>query len=284
MKKIISIAMAIFSGLCVLVAFYSEKHAVDYIAPAVLVGFLTYLQFSLSHDAFKLKGLAQWLSGAGAVVLFVMAVAGNTVYWLSRSNTDSARLATLERNLKLADADKVTAIALLNNCNPVVVKGCIKPRSDDLKAKEAVFNNALIAYNAMLSSISKQESFKIASSVVGEINQKQFLFLRALIGSFFLELGIVYFYVLSCSNPLDKPVTAVESFKKKVYDITNRNDLTDDDKAVFTAWEQFDADGKTLKNNMPGVMSHFTVAAFGKQGGQWAEKAEESLRKLEIVK
>jgi hypothetical protein len=284
MKKIISIGMAVFSGFCVLSAFYSEKTVVDYIAPAVLVGFLTYFQFSLSHDTFKSKGAAQWISGVGAVVLFAMAVAGNTVFWLAKTNTDSARLATLERKLDTAQNDKITAIALLNNCNSVVVKGCIKPRGDDLKAKEQAFNEALAAYNTMLSSIAKQESFKIASSVIGEINQKQFLFVRAFVGSFFLELGIVYFYVLSCAVPISlKPLDSQPEQESKLeISISKETEL---DVKIYDVWVDFKMKGLLRTDLMPISMKSFAEAVWGKgkYGGSYALIVKESLKSQGII-
>jgi len=290
MKKAISIGMSVFSGFCVLSAFYSEKTMIDYVAPAIMVAFLTYLQFSLSHDAIKQKGAAQWLSGTGALFLFVMAVAGNTIFWLAKTNTDSARLTVLERNLKLAETDKITSIAIRKNCKDDVVKGCIKPADADRKEKEQAFNNALITYNTMLSSISKQESFKIASSIVGEINQKQFLFVRAFVGSFFLEFGIVYFYLLSCAIPVESksqalhPVAETQAdFATQLAPIIAKKTYTDKEQECLTLYEDYESKGLILANGLPSSSSQFAAKLYGSQSGVNTVRAEAMLVKLGLV-
>jgi len=290
MKKtnlILAIIGAIFSGLCALNAIYSGTTAPEFIAASFLVGFLTYLQFQWFDVLFYGIGdTKRAFAGIGAVFLFCIQVSGNTFFWLSSQSTEAARLVVLEHNLKIAENDKITALALLNNCNDVVVKGCIKPRSEELKVKELAFNTALSTYNTQIKAITHTDSFKIASSFFGGIDHKQFFFLRALIGSFFFEIGIIYCWLSSRSKPLDKLDTVEnESLKKTVESIRNLSDLTEIQSQVLAAYELYDTKDQILRNGLPSPMSQFTVAAFGagKQGSTHKNNAINALYQLGFI-
>lgn len=293
MKKtnlILSITCAIFSGLCALFAIYSGASAIECIAAIFLVGFLTYLQFQWFDILFYGTGdVKRSFAGIGAVLLFCVQVSGNTVFWLSSQSTEAARLAVLEHNLKIAEGDKITYQALLSNCNNMVVKGCIKPRSEELKAKEQAFNAALSAYNMQIKAITHTDSFKIASSFFGGIDHKQFIFLRALIGSFFFEIGIIYCWLSSRSKPLDKPIIedSIEEsgLNKIVRKLKNRDDLTPLQKKVLDVHEEWSKDGKIMPNGMPPNPGQFAVAVHGagKQGGTYTLTAITALFLLGLI-
>lgn len=290
MKKsnlILAITGATFSGLCTLNALYAGASSIEFIAALFLVGFLTYLQFQWFDVVFYGTGdTKRAFAGVGAIVLFCAQVTGNSFFWTGSQNTEAASLAVLEHNLKIAEQDKITAQALLSNCNNVVVKGCITPRSAELKAKEQAFNAALLAYNAQSKAITHTDSFKIASSFMGGIDHKQFIFLRALIGSFFFEIGVIYCWLASRAKPLDKRDTAEnESLKKTVKSIINLSELTEMQAQVLAAYEIFSEKELILMNGLPSPMSWFTVEAFGsgKQGSTHKNNAINALYQLGFI-
>jgi len=284
---ILSIACATFSGLCALNALYSGSTAIEFIAAVFLIGFLTYLQFQWFDVVFYGSGdTKRVFSCIGAVVLFCVQVSGNTVFWLSSQNTEAASLAVLEHNLKIAEHDKITAIAVRQNCRDDVVKGCIKPADEDKKAKEQAFNSALSQYNNQVKAITHTDSFKIAASFLGGIDHKQFIFLRALVGSFFFEIGVIYCWLSSRAKPLDKrDVEENNALKKTVKSIINLSDLTEMQAQVLAAYDAYDAKDQILRNGLPSPMSQFTVAAFGsgKQGSTHKNNAINALFQLGFI-
>lgn len=286
MKKInliLSIGFSVLSITWTVSAFYSNSGLVEHLSSFLLVGFLTYLQFQWSDIAFRSKDLKQALSAFGATILFCLAVSGNTLFWLSANNTEAARLAISERKVSLAQTDKITAIAIRNNCDSKMARGCITPADANIRAKEAILTAALSEYNSQIGAITNSDSFKIAASYVSGLDYKKFIFLRSLIGSLLLEIGIVFCWLSSRRSPLDLQLTGENTLKKTVDDLKSLDDLSPVALKVLAAHEKFMDEGRILPNGLPAQQSQFGAVVFGTQGTGNTKEAIGHLLALKLI-
>lgn len=279
--------MIFFSACFNIKSFFSDLTGIEFFGSCAVVFFVAFAQFYLSRHA---SGLAGWSwSKVGCIglvsVMFMVSVFGASAFWMTTQNSDYMKLRAAEIEMTNANSARITALAILNNCNHVVMAKCVTPRTADYKAAEQEFNKKSNAYHGMVAAQSKSETMKILSESFG-LSIKQYFFYRAFVLSFLLETLIVVFSVLSASIPIDKPVEDDNQALKKTVDrIKNRGQLSEIQRQVLAAYESYEEQEKILKNGLPSPMSQFCVNAFGanKQGGTHKKNAVTALYQLGFI-
>jgi len=284
---ILAIAIGASSAYFNISGWCSDLQGISYIFAVFAFSVMAFFLFYISRDIAR---QAEWTWGRAlksviATVLFLVSVVGAGTFWMTTQNSDYMRLTAAKTAMTRLESQMVTAQAVRDNCPITAQSKCRIPRAADYELAKTAFNDAALAYEAMVVEQSKSEATKLTTKIFC-LDVEYFGIYRSLFLSFLFEIAGIYFCLKSDLKPLvervaeEKHDNAMHFYEAALA----RDDLTDFDKAVLAAWHDFESKGQTLKNNLPSPVGQFEHACAGRNGGGVFQRATDSLIKMGIVK